>query len=133
MFRLFAGVFCLCGFLLGSTVSAQGSEWIPFDKAMEKAAVEEKNIFLYLYSPSCPWCHKMDEVTLQSPEVRVILRENFIRTKVNISERKSLIRQFQIQTIPASIFLSPQEDVLVNYQGYLTPERFLEIVPASQP
>lgn len=122
---LFLVVFMLLSVL---SVSAESLSWTPLEKALESAAASGKKVYYYFYTPTCPWCKTMAEETLSAEAVITRLNADFVPVKINVFSARDLARSFGLETVPASIFLSPEGTVLLNRQGYLPPEKFLEVL-----
>ncbi len=66
-------------------------DWFPWDKeAFEKAAKEDKPVFLSIGYSSCHWCHKMAAEAFSDEETAKILNENYISVKVDREERPDI-------------------------------------------
>ncbi len=57
------------------------------DEAFEKAAREDKPIFLSIGYATCHWCHVMERESFEDDEVAAILNRDFISIKVDREER----------------------------------------------
>ncbi|HEY0827959.1 MAG TPA: thioredoxin domain-containing protein [Bacilli bacterium] len=57
------------------------------DEAFEKAAKEEKPIFLSIGYSTCHWCHVMERESFEDEEVAELLNRDFISIKVDREER----------------------------------------------
>jgi uncharacterized protein YyaL (SSP411 family) len=63
-------------------------DWYPWGpEAFERAAREEKPIFLSIGYSTCHWCHVMERESFESPEIAAILNEHFVPVKVDREER----------------------------------------------
>jgi len=63
-------------------------DWYPWgDEAFEKAAAENKLIFLSIGYSSCYWCHVMERESFMDDEVAAALNEHFVSIKVDREER----------------------------------------------
>ena len=66
-------------------------DWYPWcDKAFEKAAKEEKPIFLSIGYSTCHWCHVMAHESFEDQEVADKLNKDFICIKVDREERPDI-------------------------------------------
>ncbi|MDY0163577.1 thioredoxin family protein [Desulfobotulus sp.] len=123
------GLFFVFFMLMGVfTVSAETLNWTPLEKALETAGTSGKKIYYYFYTPTCPWCKTMAEETFSAEKVITKLNADFISVKINVVETRDLARRFGLETVPTSVFLSPEGTVLLNRPGYLPPEKFLEML-----
>ena len=66
-------------------------DWYPWcEEAFQKAAKEEKPIFLSIGYSTCHWCHVMAHESFEDREIAAFLNENFISIKVDREERPDI-------------------------------------------
>ncbi len=66
-------------------------DWYPWgDEAFEKAAKEDKPIFLSIGYSTCHWCHVMEKESFEDPEVARLMNDVFVSIKVDREERPDL-------------------------------------------
>ena len=66
-------------------------DWYPWGKeALEKAARENKPIFLRIGYSACHWCHVMERESFSDPDIADVLRQGFVSVKVDREERPDL-------------------------------------------
>ncbi|MFT5823519.1 MAG: thioredoxin-related protein [Crocinitomix sp.] len=58
-------------------------EWLDFETAIDRNAVEKKFIFIDMYTEWCGWCKKMDASTFKDPSVINYIDQNFYAVKLN--------------------------------------------------
>ena len=92
-------------------------DWYPWgDVALQKAAREDKPIFLSIGYSACHWCHVMAHESFEDDGVAEILNRHFVSIKVDREERPDLDRIYMaaVQALtgnggwPMSVFLTPQ-------------------------
>ena len=63
-------------------------DWYPWsDDAFERAAAEDRPIFLSIGYATCHWCHVMERESFEDESVARILNEHFVSIKVDREER----------------------------------------------
>lgn len=63
-------------------------DWYPWcEEAFERAATEDKPIFLSVGYSTCHWCHVMAHESFENEEIAEILNQHFISVKVDREER----------------------------------------------
>jgi len=92
-------------------------DWYPWGaEALERAAREDKPIFLSIGYAACHWCHVMERESFESEEIAEILNRHFVSIKVDREERPDLddiyMKATQIYNQggggwPMSVFLLP--------------------------
>ncbi len=66
-------------------------DWYPWgDDAFERAAAEDKPIFLSIGYATCHWCHVMERESFEDPEIAALLSDSFISVKVDREERPDI-------------------------------------------
>ena len=110
-------------------------DWYPWcEEAFERAANEDKPIFLSVGYSSCHWCHVMAHESFEDPRIADILNRNFICVKVDREERPDIddIYMTAVQLLagrggwPMSVFLTPEGEPF--FAGtYYPPEIFAQI------
>ena len=65
--------------------------WYPWgNEAFEKAAREDKPIFLSIGYATCHWCHVMEHESFEDPIVAALMNEAFVNVKVDREERPDI-------------------------------------------
>ena len=108
-------------------------DWLPFEKALEEAGEQNKWIMVDVWAPWCGWCLKMQKEVY--PSLPGTLTRQFTLTKLNYDERSDtfnyqnrevsaavLARMFNIQTVPAIVFLSPDGEYRFHLTGFVKTE-----------
>lgn len=66
-------------------------DWFPWcDEAFEKAASEEKPVFLSIGYSTCHWCHVMEKESFEDEEVAELMNRVFVSIKVDREERPDI-------------------------------------------
>ena len=66
-------------------------DWYPWgEEAFEKAAKEDKPIFLSIGYSTCHWCHVMEHESFEDPIVAALMNEAFVNIKVDREERPDI-------------------------------------------
>ncbi|HAH43985.1 MAG TPA: thioredoxin domain-containing protein, partial [Planctomycetaceae bacterium] len=66
-------------------------DWYPWGpEAFEKAKQENKIIFLSVGYSSCYWCHVMERLVFENPDIAKYMNENFVNIKVDREERPDI-------------------------------------------
>ena len=93
-------------------------DWYPWcEEAFQKAAREDKPIFLSIGYSTCHWCHVMAHESFEDPEVADLLNREFISIKVDREERPDIDAVYmsvcQAMTgsggWPLTIFMTPEQ------------------------
>ncbi len=66
-------------------------DWYPWgQEAFEKAKKENKIIFLSIGYSSCYWCHVMERLVFENPEIAKYMNQHFVNIKVDREERPDI-------------------------------------------
>ena len=105
-------------------------DWFPWgEEAFQKAASEDKPVFLSVGYSTCHWCHVMERESFESEAVAEVLNKHFVAVKVDREERPDVDRIYMlfVQATtgsggwPMSVWLTP--DRLPFYGGtYFPPD-----------
>ena len=96
----------------------QKIDWYPWsDEAFERAARENKPVFLSSGAVWCHWCHVMAKESFENEELAAILNEHFVAVKLDRDERPDIDRRYQQAVAamgqsggwPLSVFLTPEK------------------------
>lgn len=92
--------------------------WYPWGElAFERAAAEDKPVFLSIGYSTCHWCHVMAHESFESEGVACLLNAHFVAIKVDREERPDIdgIYMKAVMAVtgsggwPLSVFLTPQK------------------------
>jgi uncharacterized protein YyaL (SSP411 family) len=93
-------------------------DWYPWcEEAFERAAKEDKPVFLSTGAVWCHWCHVMAKESFADEVIAGILNENFVSVKLDRDERPDIDKRYQRAVSamgngsgwPLSVFLTPQK------------------------
>lgn len=88
--KYYSVLFVLMSFFMVKPVSSQQSVKQTNDvlqDAYQKAAAENKNVFLMFHASWCGWCHELDS-SLNHPTVKVIFDRNYVTAHLTVYESK---------------------------------------------
>ncbi|HEX2054536.1 MAG TPA: thioredoxin domain-containing protein [Actinomycetota bacterium] len=105
-------------------------DWYPWGpEALERAAAENKPLFISIGYAACHWCHVMERESFEDPAIAEVMNENFVCIKVDREERPDIdaIYMEAVQALtghggwPMSVWASP--DGIPFYGGtYFPPQ-----------
>ncbi|MGE3851683.1 MAG: thioredoxin domain-containing protein, partial [Planctomycetota bacterium] len=78
-------------------------DWYPWgDEALQRAAREDKPVFLSVGYSSCHWCHVMEHEVFEKDDVAEFLNAHFVCIKLDREERPDLDRVYMDALVSAS-------------------------------
>ena len=92
-------------------------DWFPWgQEAFDKAAREDRPIFLSIGYSTCHWCHVMEHESFEDETVAAALNRDFVSIKVDREERPDVDRVYMtfVQATtgaggwPMSVWLTPE-------------------------
>ena len=105
--------------------------WADFSPAtFAKAKAEGRFVVMDGSAEWCHWCHVMEATTYHDPAIKKILAEHFVQVKVDIDSRPDLEERYGDYGWPATVIFSPDAEELGKYRGYISPDKFGEILRA---
>jgi thioredoxin-related protein len=118
--------------LLTHTKSAGADDhkvsWLGYTQALQKAERSDRPVFLYFYSDRCPYCRKMDALTLRAKQVVDYLQDSFVAVRIDADAESHLVRKYMVRGFPTSWFLAPDGRAISYLPGYLPPEDFAKVL-----
>jgi uncharacterized protein len=92
-------------------------DWYPWGpEALERAAAENRPLFISIGYAACHWCHVMERESFEDAEVARVMNDNFVCIKVDREERPDIdaIYMDAVQALtghggwPMSVWASPE-------------------------
>ena len=106
-------------------------DWMPWgEAAFDKAAAEDKLVFLSIGYATCHWCHVMERESFENQRIAEYLNANFVPIKVDREERPDIDAVYMAVTQalnegrggwPMSVWLTPQRQP-VTAGTYFPPD-----------
>ena len=98
-------------------------QWVEWnDDIFARAKHENRLVLLDLGAVWCHWCHVMDEITYQDPEVVRLLGARYLAVRVDQDQRPDLSNRYEDYGWPATILFSPDGKELAKRSGYIPPK-----------
>lgn len=114
-------------------VQAQSVEFFEgsWAEVNEKAAKENKWIFLDAYTDWCYWCKVMEKKSFTNPMVADFINENFVATHIDFEKGEGikLAMKFRVMAFPTILIFNPGGQLIGNYPGYIEdPQVFVDML-----
>jgi thiol-disulfide isomerase/thioredoxin len=106
---------------------------ISLTTAKQKAAEEDKPIFVEFYANWCVPCKWMEETTFADPMVQKVLKEDYIAVRVDIDDFDgyAVKEHYNIKVLPTILVLDKNGRSIERQEQSLTPEMLLKILIAN--
>ncbi|MBC8238724.1 MAG: thioredoxin family protein [Helicobacteraceae bacterium] len=114
--------------LLSSVLFGFKADFIhDYDKALELAKSQKKDVYLMVTSNDCKWCRKFEKVTLSDESTMKMLKEKFVL--LVLSRDKDVIpSHIKAKRVPKHFFLNSDGELIYSILGYWNPEDFASFV-----
>jgi len=110
--------------------SLQGIElnWLhDYDKALEIAKKENKDVYLFVGADECRFCDRFKEMTLSKKEVIDKLQEDYILLYLSRDQHK-IPKHFAIKGVPRHYFLTSDGKIIHDDRGSREVAGFYDIL-----
>ncbi len=128
--------------LIAGSLSANDNrlEWFDFQKGLEKARAENKNIIVHVYADWCKWCKVMEKETYGDSGVARLINDKFILIKFDGEATNTitylgttitqgeLAQGFEINGFPTTLFLKPESEPITVVPGFQNSTTFINIL-----
>jgi len=92
----------------------KAGEWVTdFQRGVELAKKEGKDMLIYFYGEHCPYCWQMEEFVLGDPEVDRFISERFVVVSLDAGKEKELDKKFNVFGTPYFVIYDPKSDRIV--------------------
>jgi uncharacterized protein YyaL (SSP411 family) len=117
----------------GQTQTASGVNWQPNLQAAHRAAVaENKPIMIVFGAEWCTYCKKLEKQTLNSSDVAHYINETFVPVHLDLDKEERVGDILEVKSLPCTIILTPNADLLGRIDGYYAPAKFQEKLTSAQ-
>jgi len=100
--------------------------WQPsFEAARAEARKENKPMMVLLVSHTCRWCRRLENRTLENPEVAAYVRKHFVPVIV-YREEGNFPDTITSAVVPTTFFLTPEgKNIVKPVVGYWEPMEYM--------
>lgn len=94
-----------------------------FETARRESRDSDLPLLIHFFGVNCPPCRQMEAEVFHSAEFQKMVAGGFVLVKLESRKNRELCEQFGINSIPADIVLSPQDQILFQHEGYRSGEK----------
>ena len=91
-------------------------------KAHVVAKSTSKPMLIVFDASWCKYCKKLEKETLTNPQMDAYIRANFIPVHLDLDEEKAIGKILEVKSLPCTVVLSPNADLLGKVIGYKSAE-----------
>lgn len=120
--------------LITFAVRAQESQFAKvttLQELLDVAKKENKMIFIDSYFVGCHPCKQMDDEVFVLPEVKKLMTENFISTKIDFMKEdfgKQLQVKYAVTGFPTFLLLNSDGQLVSRFSGYKEADKFQDLL-----
>jgi hypothetical protein len=115
----------------GDLAAALGYE-TDFERAVEKAKRQHKNVMLVLVSNYCPWCRKFEQQVLRKQAVNALVHKKYVPVILN-KEKAGFPAELNLSFTPIVHFIDPATQKSYHRTvGYNEREAFMHWLEADE-
>jgi uncharacterized protein YyaL (SSP411 family) len=94
-------------------------------KEARAISVQDNRPLLIVFGAEwCTFCHKLERQTLSDPELVEYINTKFVPVKLDVEEHKRIASVLEVESLPASVILSPKADLLGTITGYFDKSEY---------
>ncbi len=94
--------------------------------AVAEAKAAQKPVVLEFYLEGCPHCAHLARDTHSNEELAQYINAHVIPVRLEARGHTELAQKWGVRAVPAGIFLSPEEQELGRFDGFLTAAQYLQ-------
>jgi thioredoxin-related protein len=103
-----------------------------YQEARKAAKLENRSMMLFFTASWCPWCHKMEDETLNQEEVASSLRR-FVCMKIDVDKYRDIALAYAVSSLPRTIVINTHDEMVGDWLGYRDVEQFLDLLDQIAP
>ncbi len=105
------------------------------DALMREAQAQHKPVVVDFSADWCVPCREMEHTTFVDPAV-IDAARGFVRLRANMTAEndanKALMKQFNVQGVPTTVFIDSQGQIRTRRVGYVGPRQFLQYLHQAE-
>ena len=102
-----------------------------YNKALELAQAQNKDIYMLISSESCKWCRKFEETTLNDQTTIDMLKKEYVLLVLTRGV-DFIPKDLRVKRVPKHFFLTPNGEVIHAFTGYWNSSDFASLTQDVQ-
>lgn len=117
------GICCGTGALTwGGKPQSEAITWQKSLKDAHQLAVQQnKPIMIVFGAEWCGPCKQLKKTTLNNPQLAKYINGTFVSVHLDVEAEEQVAKILDVKSIPCTIILSPEADLLGRFEGYMEP------------
>lgn len=121
------GVVAAAGFPRGETVNWQTNIYTAHRISQRSG----KPMLVVFHADWCGYCKKLEKNTLGKPEIAGFVNGSFVPVHLDFDQEKRVAKILEVKSLPTTVVLSPDADLLGKLTGYVEPEQYERTLEAA--
>ena len=93
---------------------------------------EQKPMLLVFHAEWCGYCRKLEGTTLADPRIVSYINSSFVPVHLDLDKQKRIAKILDVKSVPCSVVLSPDADLLGKLVGYVEAARFQKTLESTR-
>jgi thioredoxin-related protein len=110
------------------TTPQTGKTTEEMEEIFQTAQQENKPIMIYFWANWSKYCAGFKTKTLENPQVKKILEEDYVLVEINLDIDKEVAQQYGVRNVPYLVLMDPKGNILEKVVGDVEPSYLLPIV-----
>jgi thioredoxin-related protein len=112
--------------------AAPSVQWLQDLQAARRASRATGRPMLIVFGgPHCVYCKKLDAEVFSHPTIARYVNASFIPVHLDFEKNKRAAEILEVKSLPTSIILSPEADLLGSIEGFVQTREFAEVLHQS--
>ena len=108
-------------------------QWEKNINTAHAASIKTGKPILVLFGAKwCRYCHKLEQETVNHPEMVRYINNNFVPLHLDLDRDSKLAIILEVKSIPCTLILSPEADLLGKHVGYDKPASYYAKLSAAR-
>ncbi len=100
--------------------------------AHKQSVATGKPMLLVFQAEWCGYCRKLERTTLSDPRMVEYVNASFIPVHLDLERDKKIAQILEVKSVPCTLILSPQADLLGKLVGYVEVERYHQVLERAR-
>ncbi|MFO0975869.1 MAG: thioredoxin family protein [Planctomycetaceae bacterium] len=95
------------------------------EKSLQAASQAGKPVLMEFTASWCVYCKRMEKSTFTDPRVAAQIDQQFVAVRVDADKHKDLVKDLEIEGLPAILIVSPDLQIIHRIKGFQTANALL--------
>ena len=101
-------------------------------KAHQQSVASNKPLLIVFGAKWCGYCRKLETDTLSDQQLAKYVNDSFVPLHLDLERDRRVATILEVKSVPCTIVLSPQSDLLGRLVGYVEAEKYQTVLKRTQ-